>query len=96
MLDNRPGPFHACEISFAFDNATLCDQYSGCLPDAIELSKQMSGAWINFARNGNPNHPGIPHWPEYKAESKSTFIFDTPCEVRNDPEAEGLRLIASS
>ena len=28
VLDNRPGPFHACEIAFAFDNAEICDHYS--------------------------------------------------------------------
>ena len=95
-LDNRPGSFHACEISFAFNNAVLCDQYSCLLPEAIELSKQMSAAWVSFARTGNPNHSGIPHWPAYVADSKSTMIFDTPCEVRQDPEGEGLRLIASS
>ena len=28
VLDNRPGTFHAAEISFTFDNAELCDHYS--------------------------------------------------------------------
>jgi len=25
VLDGRPGSFHACEIAFAFDNASICD-----------------------------------------------------------------------
>src|SRR6266481_2069708 len=94
VLDNRPGSFHACEIAFTFDNAEICDHYSGGTPEAFVLSKQISAAWVNFARTGNPNHDGLPHWPAYTAEHRETMYFNTPCEVRNDPEREGLRLMA--
>jgi para-nitrobenzyl esterase len=96
VLDGRPGPFHACEIAFTFDNAEICDHYSGGTPEALVLSKQISTAWVNFARTGNPNHDGLPHWPTYTAEHQATLYFDTPCEVRNNPEGEGLRLMAQS
>jgi para-nitrobenzyl esterase len=96
VLDNRPGSFHACEIAFTFDNAEICDHYSGGTPEAFVLSKQISTAWVNFARTGNPNHDGLPHWPTYTAEHRATMYFDTPCAVRNDPEGEALRLIAKS
>jgi para-nitrobenzyl esterase len=94
VLDNRPGSFHAAEIAFTFDNAEICDHYSGGDPAAFVLSKQISTAWVNFARTGNPNHDGLPHWPAYTSEQRATMYFDTPCAVRNDPEGEGLRLIA--
>jgi para-nitrobenzyl esterase len=96
VLDNRPGPFHACEIAFTFDNAEICDHYSGGTPEAFTLSKQISSAWVNFARTGNPNHDGLPHWPAYATEQRATMYFDAPCEVRNNLEGEGLRLIARS
>jgi len=96
VLDGRPGPFHACEIAFTFDNAEICDHYSGGTPEAFVLSKQISTAWVNFARTGNPNHDGLPHWPTYTAEHQATMYFDAPCEVRNNPEGEGLRLMAQS
>jgi para-nitrobenzyl esterase len=96
VLDGRPGPFHACEIAFTFDNAEICEHYSGGTPEAFVLSKQISAAWVNFARTGNPNHDGLPHWPTYAAEHRATMYFDAPCEVRTDPEGEGLRLIAQS
>jgi len=94
VLDDRPGSFHACEIAFTFDNAEICDHYSGGTPEAFVLSKQISTAWVNFARTGNPNHDGLPHWPAYTSEQRATMYFDTPCTVRNNPEGEGLRLIA--
>ena len=96
VLENRPGTFHACEISFVFDNAELCDHYSAGDPDALVLSRQMGEAWASFARTGNPNHSGMPHWPAYTADTRATMYFDTPCAVRNDPEGNGLRIIANS
>ncbi|MCU1271543.1 MAG: Carboxylesterase [Acidobacteriaceae bacterium] len=96
VLDGRPGSFHAAEIAFTFDNAELCDHYSGGTTEALLLSKQISTAWVNFARTGNPNHNGLPHWPAYTSERRATMYFDAPCAVRNDPEGEGLRLIAKS
>ena len=96
VLDDRPGPFHACEIAFTFDNAGLCDHYSAGSPQAFALSKQISTAWVNFARSGNPNHSGLPHWPAYTASTRATMYFDGSCEVRNDPEGKGLRLITQS
>lgn len=92
-LDNRPGSFHACEISFVFDNAEICDHYSAGDPAAFVLCRQMSTAWVNFARTGNPNHGGLPHWPAYAADTHATMYFDAPCEVRQDPEGKGLRII---
>jgi para-nitrobenzyl esterase len=96
ILDNRPGTFHACEISFAFDNAKICDHYSAGDPAAFILSKQMSSAWVNFARTGNPNHSGIPYWPNYTEDSQATMYFDAPCFVRNNPEGKGLKVIMQS
>ena len=96
VLDGRPGPFHAAEIAFTFDNAELCDHYSGGSAEAIFLSKQISTAWMSFARTGNPNHADLPHWPKYTPEHRATMQFDSPCEVRKGPESQGLRLIAES
>jgi para-nitrobenzyl esterase len=96
VLDDHPGTFHAAEISFVFDNARICDHYSAGDPDALVLSKQMSSAWVNFARTGNPNYSGMPHWPAYTAGTRATMYFNTPCEVRNDPEGKGLRIITKA
>jgi para-nitrobenzyl esterase len=95
MLDDRPGAFHACDLAFTFDNAVRCYQYSGLRPDALALAKQISGAWVAFARNGNPNHPDLPHWPAYQRDG-AALIFNNKCEVREGVEAEGLALIARS
>jgi para-nitrobenzyl esterase len=96
QLDDRPGTFHAAELPFVFDNANLLDHYSAGDPAAFVLNRQMSTAWVSFARTGNPNHSGLPHWPAYTADTRATMIFNAPCEVRNDPEGKGLKIITSS
>jgi para-nitrobenzyl esterase len=93
-LDGKPGTFHSAEISMVFDNADLCVNYSCGSKEGVALSANMSRAWTAFARTGNPNHPGIPHWPAYDVKSPSTMFFDSPSAVRSDFEGPGLRLLA--
>jgi para-nitrobenzyl esterase len=93
VLDGRPGTFHSSEIAFVFDNGELCPRYSGGSGDALRLSSVMGEAWANFARNGKPGHKGLPEWPAYTAEKRSTMLFNNTCTVKNDPEGECLRLV---
>ncbi|XP_038953489.1 carboxylesterase 1D like 1 isoform X2 [Rattus norvegicus] len=37
----------------------------GASEEETNLSKMVMKYWANFARNGNPNGGGLPHWPEY-------------------------------
>ena len=37
------------------------------------LSETMMACWLAFARNGNPDNPGIPHWPAYTLPQRATF-----------------------
>ena len=93
MLGGNIGTFHSSEITFAFDNATLCPHYSGNTPEALALSSKMGEAWASFARTGQPGHSGLPSWPAYSAKTRATMVFDSPSTVKNDPEGDGLRLI---
>jgi para-nitrobenzyl esterase len=94
MLDGRPRAFHSCEIAFVFDNGDLCVNLTGGEPDALALAERVARAWVSFARHGDPNHPGLPKWSPYTAAERATMVFDTHCEVRNDPEGEGRRLMS--
>lgn len=37
----------------------------------------MSGYWSNFARSGDPNGSGLPHWPQYRPGDRKLFRLDS-------------------
>ena len=78
---------HAMEIPFVFNNPDIAP-FTGKGEDRYELATAMSQAWINFARTGDPNGEGLPHWPSYDTKNRSTMLFNVPCRVENDPRKE--------
>ena len=96
ILNGRPRAFHCSEIAFAFDNTDRCENMTGGGPDARALATKVSGAWIQFARTGNPNHPGIPHWTEFAKDTVPTMIFDNKPEAINNPDGGEQASIAES
>ena len=86
VLDGRPRAFHCAELAFCFDNSERCENMTGDGPEARKLAAQVSEAWIHFARTGNPSHSGLPGWPAFTAEKCPTMIFDSPCEMKLNPE----------
>ncbi|XP_023577527.1 liver carboxylesterase 1-like isoform X2 [Octodon degus] len=53
---------HADEIFSVFGVPFLKE---GASEEEINLSKMVMKFWANFARTGNPNMEGLPHWPNY-------------------------------
>jgi para-nitrobenzyl esterase len=78
---------HAMEIPFVFNNPDIAP-FTGDRPDRYELARVMSRSWINFARYGNPDGEGLPHWPPYDPKDRATMLFNVPCRVENDPHQE--------
>jgi para-nitrobenzyl esterase len=84
---------HTMEIPFAFDNVDKGPLLLGNSSHMQQLGKIVSATWVAFARTGNPNHSGLPHWPAYDADKRSTMTFNTPCKVVDDLEGEVRKIL---
>jgi para-nitrobenzyl esterase len=51
-------------------------------------------AFLAFAKSGDPNHPNIPPWPQYRLPERATMIFDTQIRAVNDPRQWERELFA--
>lgn len=92
VMDGVFKSMHCMELPFVFDNISRCEEMTGGGKEAHQLAEKMSLAWINFARSANPNHAGLPSWPEYTPENGANMIFDNQCQVRNHHDKELLQL----
>ncbi|WP_139792296.1 carboxylesterase/lipase family protein [Henriciella litoralis] len=72
---------HALEIPFAFDTLENSESMVGDPAAAQPVADQMSEAWISFARFGDPNARGLPHWPAYNAETSPVMRINTESKV---------------
>jgi para-nitrobenzyl esterase len=81
---------HALEIPFVFDalDAQGASMFTGEGTDRQAIADAMHQAWIAFARTGDPNHSGLPDWPQYEPGRRATMRFDTTIEVLDDPLGE--------
>ncbi len=82
------------EIPLVFNHIDLCESMVGPIgPQMHELEAVTAGAWAALARNGNPNHVGLPRWPAYSVDKRATMMFDVPCRVEDDPTKEVREII---
>lgn len=85
---------HTMEIPFVFDHIEDCTSMVGPVDASMrKLANQISSAWVNLARTGNPNHKGLPEWPAYTADNKAIMVFDVPNHVEIDPGAELRKIV---
>ena len=83
------------ELPFVFDNIDAGQSMTGSGGDRQALADRMSAAWVSFARTGNPNHAGLPHWPAFTSEERATMIFNGECGIVNDPNGEERKMLRS-
>jgi para-nitrobenzyl esterase len=77
---------HALEIPFMFDNLDHgAELFTGTAQNRQDLADAMHKSWVAFGHDRNPNHDGIPTWPQYDVERRATMSFDIDSEVVDDP-----------
>lgn len=73
--------WHCSDIPFFFNNIDKAP-YANIEGVSETLQQQMSQAFIHFAKDGNPNHEGLPTWNPCTKGHEETMIFDKECSVR--------------
>jgi para-nitrobenzyl esterase len=84
---------HAIEIPLVFDNVEKARNFVGRGEEPEAMARQMSAAWLAFARSGDPSTPALPAWPAYDAAKRATMIFDLESRVADDPLSEVRRVL---
>src|SRR5690606_12759163 len=109
FAQNPPGPdgtslgaVHASEVPYVFNNLgeqplfpdTSNPQLSAASADDQKVADLMSSYWVNFARTGDPNGPGLPTWrPHEIGNSDTAIILDAHPETETLPPKERLQAI---
>lgn len=89
--DGGKTAWHCSEIPFVFHNTCLTPVFNE--PGVTDkLEEQIFGAWIAFARNGDPSHPGLPDWPACTPGKEQVMIFDRECSLRENFDSRLIEL----
>jgi carboxylesterase type B len=80
------GASHGAEIDYVFGNLDG-PQWTDADRAVAGL---VSGYWVNFITTGDPNGPGLPHWPAYAPDV--TSVMELGGGFRPVPLAEPARL----
>jgi para-nitrobenzyl esterase len=87
LFQAEMGACHALEIPFVFGGlATPFGRaFAGEKPAAEQLSRAMLGAWVNFARSGDPSHEVLGNWVPYESQTRHTMRLAENLDLVSDP-----------
>ena len=83
------GASHFAELWYMFDHLGQ-EPWAWTAADH-QLADTMARYWVNFARSGDPNGPGLPHWPAFVGPRGPTLRLDEPVTVEVAPDLETLQ-----
>jgi len=86
------GSVHSAEVPYVFGNL-LTTGFSAANYSPVDrrLSDLLVGYWVNFAKRGDPNGPGLPTWPRYTSAAKDYLRLSSayPANAAADVDLRG-------
>lgn len=97
LRQKLPGAPHSSEIPYVFDTigkSMWSDFGKGITPQDLAMARTMNAYWVNFARTGDPNGPGLPRWPAITRAGNQLMNFTTQgAKAETDPWKARLDLV---
>ena len=94
VMDGGLGATHGCEVPFTFNDyarpetSRMAFLHDPKDPVVRQLAEQWSNTVLAFARTGDPNGAGLPHWSPYSADRRGVLILDAVSRIEQDPDRE--------
>ena len=82
------GAAHGVEVPYAWDHITAdASQY-----EEVDrtLSRAIAGAWVQFAKTGNPNGASLPQWPAYAAPEYRLLEYGDEIAIRSNADSPNI------
>jgi len=84
---------HAIDIPFVLDTVGTELTRPGQMDEQRRMTRQMSDAWVSFARDGRPSSALLPDWTPYNDVQRPTLLFNLQSRMVNDPDGSDLQLL---
>lgn len=94
------GAKHATDVPYFFDTVATTYGDKASARD-IAMGRTVSACLANFAKNGNPDGPQLPHWPRYRRTTDELMEFAAsgqavPQKDPLGPELDAMRSALSA
>jgi len=80
---------HGAELPYVFGFPPSAAFYHMEPPEKAgrdaRLAEEMQTYWTNFAKTGDPNGGGLPHWPQFTMDREQVLEFGDAVETRSLP-----------
>ena len=81
---------HAIDIAFVLDTVDTNPVEPGEEDEMRRMTRQMSVAWVSFARTGRPSDGSFPEWTPYSPATRPTMMFNLESQMAADPDGADL------
>ncbi len=92
IWDGQPakdyGAYHGSEIVYVFQTFPMQDW--AWRPVDLHLGDIVSSMWVQFARTGSPDGPGLPQWPAYNPNADVLLNISDHPQAQKAPFASAL------